>query len=363
MKNVIVHAILAVVGLLWAYRVWTTGEEEERPETEVEMLSCSDSQFQRVELQTKHKSITLQQRKADGENYVWIQSHSLQNKKPANYKEYAGNQAAKDYINEITPLRALRSLGKIESKALVDLGLKDPQSKLLLKCNDKTHTLNIGGSTFGSSDRYVRVGQSGPVYLVKADLVQTLESAETRLMQRDTQAFKLTEIDEIKVTVGKKTRVLLHRDRRDTQQAQWVDKAKPDQRNELYGNWLRTVESLKVSDYLDPKSEPGSASKNTPGGKSIPVLSLTYIAEGALKGTLEIVRVDGPTPEYYAMSGATHAWVRLVASSAKRVIDDAAVVVGSQAAPPASSAPLQAPPALQSSPPNASPSPLPFGHP
>ncbi|MCB9666852.1 MAG: hypothetical protein H6715_01870 [Myxococcales bacterium] len=35
MKNVIVHALLAIVGLSWAYRVWTSEQETERPSAEV----------------------------------------------------------------------------------------------------------------------------------------------------------------------------------------------------------------------------------------------------------------------------------------------------------------------------------------
>lgn len=356
MKNVVVHAVLAVLGLFWAYQVWTTEEEAERPATEVEILKCADADFQRVELRSKHKNVAVQQRESAHGPYVWVQSAALRDGKVNKRTEFAGNQAAKDFVNEITPLRALRSLGKVQGKVLEDLGLKKSDLQVQYKCNNKTHTLAIGGSTFGSADRYARLGKDGPIYLLKADLLQNLEAAESRLMQRKLQSFALGDIDEINVTVSKRTRTLLHRDRRDTQRAQWVDKAKPDQRNELYGNWLRALDALQVSEYLGPKDAPGRDAKGK-AGKPIPVLSISYTAEGANKGNLEVVRVDGPTPEYYARSGSTQSWVRLVASSAKRAVDDASIVVGLQAAPPK---PIP-PPAMQSMPKASTP--MPPGHP
>ncbi|MCB9666853.1 MAG: hypothetical protein H6715_01875 [Myxococcales bacterium] len=196
------------------------------------------------------------------------------------------------------------------------------------------------------------------VLLGKSDPIQTLNlliSLTARKMQR----FELNDIDEIRVIVGKKSRTLWQRDRRDAQRAQWVDKSKPDQRNELYGNWLRAVDALQVSDYLPPKVEPGQEGKGIAKTKAR-VLELVYTKEGAIKGTLRIDRVDGPTPEYFAQSGATHSWVRLVASSAKRVVEDAAVVVNGQSAPARNQPPQHQPP-LQSLP--HSPSAPPPAHP
>ncbi|QQR90640.1 MAG: DUF4340 domain-containing protein [Myxococcales bacterium] len=336
MKSVLVHATLAVIALLWAYQTWTHEEESEGPVSEVEIVDCDDSDLQEVSFTSENTFAKLDVRGKGDKKFLWIQSKNKTKNAPNQMQSFVGNEAADEFVNDITPLRAIRSLGTLSKKELKELGLKNSKDKLTLKCDGKTHTLMIGGSTFGSADRYAKFPKKNTVFLLKADLIRHLESAQTRLMQRNMQRFKFADVDEIVVKVDNKTRTLLHRDRREPAKAQWVDKANPTQRNELYGNWLKKVEALRAQRYLAPKQSPNDLLKDKQV-KAEPALILEFIAEGKSIGHFEMLQATAEVESFYGKSDATRSWVELITSSAKQVTADARPVVGLEAMPSQSS--------------------------
>ncbi len=334
MKGVIVHAVLATLGLLLAWVVWTApASEADSPDT-VEVLDCTPASVRAVYLKEKDRDVKLVPEGQGDHRAFWITVDEHPQRGKAKHTEFAGSKDVTAFLKSIAPLRATRSLGQLRSSELTELGLRGSPapSQLTLTCGGHTTKLLVGGTAYGSGARYMRAASGGPVFLMPGEIFSKLEGAEFHLMQRELQSFDLKDVQTLVVRAQGHERKLLHRDRLDARQAQWVDATTPDQRNELFGNWLDLVGRLRVIHYLGPHAQPGSDLPSVSAAPT-PVLTLKYQdADGKALGSLELVRVDGQTPMYYARTMATHSWVQVPASVGQRVERDVGPVVGLDAA-------------------------------
>lgn len=339
MKGVIINSVLAVVGLVMAYSTWQKGEQKEKPAGEVTIFDCDKDKLQSITLEQKNKTIKLEMRNEDGKALQWFKIDTQ--KAPANQKDpkaaqpaketeqFAGNDAAKEFAASMAPMTALRSLGNVEKNMLKELELEKPETTLSVQCAGQTRSFQVGGSTYGVGDRYIREKKGGPVYLLAAAAIRDLESASFRFMQRTLHTFELKDVDSVKVEAAGKKRELLQRNRREPEKAEWVDASAPDKRNELYGNWLNRLSQLRVQEYLAPGKAPGSELK-TPASGSTPLATFEYVANGNGIGKLELMRVDAEPAEYYAKSEATKTWVKVLQSVAAQIDQDLPDILSGQ---------------------------------
>ncbi len=233
------------------------------------------------------------------------------------------------YMGWILPVRALRRLGNIEKERLREFQLDEVDTTMELVCGGETHTVEVGGRTYGKGDQYAKKAGNSTVYLVPAALVRDLSAAKSKFMQRDLHDFGLDEVDEARIEVQGTTRKLLHRNRQDAKNAMWVDAAAPERRNRLFGNWFGEVSRLKASAYLEDGAEPGSELEaEAEAGQLEPVLSMEYLQAGKSLGKMEMVRVTAGDAHYYARTPTTQGWVTVPASVGSRVARDVAMVVG-----------------------------------
>ncbi len=245
---------------------------------------------------------------------------------------FAANPEFEQFLAWVAPLRADRALGKLSQDKLATFGFDDASLQLRLACAGRELALELGGTTFGAADRYARDPKSGEAYLLTGDKITDLESAHFKFLQSALHNFGLEDIDKVTVRAGGKQRDLLHRNRKVRDQALWVDAAAPDRRNELFGNWLDRLASLRTRSYLGPDDEPGADLQIEAKGMRT-LATIAYEADGKERGKLELVRVDTERGGmYYGRSEATHRWVVLTESQAKQVDDDLALVVGAEGA-------------------------------
>ncbi|MGB0680317.1 MAG: DUF4340 domain-containing protein [Polyangiales bacterium] len=333
MRSVVVHAVLAALALVWAYEVWTDDSASDKDLGEVTVLQCDKNSIKRVQYRAPEKEVTVKPTRVDGETKIWIDSHSKPKKGKASRKSFVGNEEAENFLKQMTPMHALRALGTIGKKKKKAFELDKAKTYLDVECGRKKRSYRIGGTAYGSGDRYIQDKQGGKVYLVHADLLAALQSAEFRLKQRELHTFEATEVHQLQVEAFGRKVTLLQRNRRVPEKATWVDASKPDKINELYGNWLSRVGQLRAQDYLKAKAVPGSELKKlTESVSPTPVLKLRYEEEdGDELGTLEMVRVDAETPSYYAKSEVTERWVTVPKSVAEQVASDVRPVVGLEA--------------------------------
>jgi hypothetical protein len=413
MKSVIIHALLATFGLVFAYQTYTR-KPEENTVAGVTVAECSREDVTKVYLNTATVEVTAEPVREGGETTFWVSTRHrppeevsaldpLKNPrrepptlKPAaaegaaggaapaaaggaapeppkkelaeanKPKRFLANGAFNAYLKRLTPVRAYRSLGKLDEKQDADFGFGKTLGFLELECGGRTLELQSGSRAFGSSQRYLRDTKTGVTYLFDEPTIGDLESAQFKFMQADLHPWKAEDVEEVVVEAQGAKKKLIHRDRK-LQQAQWVDDAAPAKRNELYANWFSRLSRLRARAYLDRGAQPGADLKAA--GSATPVVRIDYKVADAAKGTLELVRVDeNGVGHYYARTETTHAWVALFDSAAKEVEQDVGMVVGVEQ-PSAPEKPKDAKPAGSQRPaaPHGASSPneefLPAGHP
>lgn len=393
MKGVIVHALLAVFGLVFAYQTWTRKPDQVPIPGMVSTLECTRDGLTKLVYNTSTQEVIAEPRRENGELKFWITTRHRspeevakqtpgknpgkvpadapaaksgdrpeaksadagtpaaaadgdKAKKPQETPEvqrpktFLANAAFDGYLKRITPLRALRSLGKLDHKQDADFGYDKSTSFLEVECGGRSIELVSGTRAFGGSQRYMRDTKTDISYLFDEPTVSDLDSAQFKFMQADLHDFKPDEIEEVTLSAQNTSKKLLHRDRKQPE-AQWVDDKSPAKRNELYNNWMARLSKLRARSYLATGAEPGSDLKAASGG-STQLLRVDYkVAERATPGKLELVRVDeNGVGHYYARTETTRAWVALFDTSAKEVEQDVGSVLGlEQPAAPAKEAP------------------------
>jgi len=376
MKSVIVHAVLAVFGLVFAYQTWARKPEEVALPGAVEITQCGAAALQKLQLQSSTLEVSVERAAVDGDAVFWFTTQpktEAKDGKPAavpadnKTKHFLANAAFDGYVKRLNPLRALRSLGKLDATRDADFGFDKIGTHLTITCAGRELQLDGGERAFGASQRYVRDLKTQTTYLVDDGVLADLESAQFKFMQSELHDFHPEDIEEATVTAHSATRRLLHRDRKSREQALWVDEQAPQTRNELYNNWFAKLGRLRARAYLAVGAEPGSDLPNQ-ASSSEQVLGIEYKLADRPKSTgkLQIVRVESNgNPFYYARTETTRAWVSLYESSAKDIEQDAGLVVGVEQPPakPASAPKPATPEGKRAIPALAPGQSLPAGHP
>jgi hypothetical protein len=392
MKAVIIHGLLALFGLGFAYQTWSREPDAEEAPGAVTVAECREGDLRTLELESTTTRVTVEPQRQGDDALYWITTQ----KKPADAakkppdagaaepvkedetlkpKRFLANAAFKDYLKRLAPLRAVQGLGELPKEKLADFGFDKVETKLKLQCGDaagKAIELEAGAKTFGSGQRYVRDAKSKQAYLFGDEVVSDLQSAQFKFMQTDLHVFEPTEIEEVSVDVRGTKKRLLHRDRKLDDRATWVDAGAPDKKNELYDNWFSRLTRLRAREYLAPGVEPGADVKGGAGEQTL-ALRIDYKVDGKPDGKLELVRVQegASAAKYYARTETTRGWVTVFDSAAKEVEQDAAMVVGLEEAPASKTAPKAAAPggtetstSVHGAPHGGAPVPgLPAGHP
>ncbi len=325
-RSIAAHTILALGGLTWAYLVWTD-DGPDHSEGEVTIVSCDPNTLTQVELRAEDRDVTLDMEDEHGERTAWLTVVHRQEEGDPTTTRFVGSQSVGEWLEQVAPLRAKRSLGELSEAQLGETGLDHPEARLTLHCGGHETVLALGGRAYGSGDRYVRAESGGPAYLVASDRISPLESAEFRFMERRLHTFEGRDIVSLTLRAFGQEKRLLQHNRLDEQRSEWVDAAAPDRRDDTYGNWLSRFPRLRVQRYLDPDARPGADME----GMSVTpaqVLRMDYQGESGPLGFLELTRVEGEEEGYYARTETTRSWVRVPASVAAQIEDDLRSMLG-----------------------------------
>lgn len=341
MKTMIVHAALALAGLTLAWRLSTTEAEEQGGEASVTLFDCA--QLEAASYKTQSRTIELERRSPGDEGsssaFYWITATSVGADAPAAPSYYLARKSEGDdgWLDRYQPFAASRSLGEVNDEVTEELGLNDEADVLVLKCSNGTQEFRVGSSTHGAQGhRYVQGKDGGPIHLVTNAVISQLAQADSQLARRKLHDFETSEVEKLQVAGSGETITLRQRDRHDPRAAVWVDDANPDQRNDLYGNWMGRVTALSIRESLALGKQPGQELAEAQEAET--VLELAYIGEGdAPLGQLTLARADNPekpgVPNYYAKSGATLGWVTVPWSVARQVENTGRAVLGLEPLP------------------------------
>ena len=313
-RGAAVQSGLAALGLVVAYTTWQ--REPERAPGEVIVIDVNKSDVQSVRIDAGDgKTVEMERRKEarDEEPRVWLKlSADAKQKKPA--REVPGNEGADRLWEKFGPLRATRALGVLKADKLKELGLDAPKKHIEVTARGVKHTFAVGSSPFGVSDPYVKDVEDGRVYVFGGGLINDLESAGMRLVDRQLHAFKPGDYDTVTITAGGKSRTLQAPPSENQFAAKLVN-AKTGKPDDLAKNWHDKVSRLLVTDVLGKGELPA-------GGTPEVACKVEYAWHGKPKGFVELGRVAPPpvasnvppaanTVEVLARSERTASWDRL----------------------------------------------------
>ncbi len=274
MKAIYVHAAILLASAGLAYRVWDKDAPViEKEQSLVDVWGGSQASFSKLSFEGKTRKVRLESRK-DALGYYYVATvdkedppnpHSphghgdpgpLKPPEQEPKKEtvrFVSVKAGETLVTALAPLRALRSVGKVEAARNEEFGLDKPEGTLKVTVDGKEHVLVIGGTTPGGSERYAKYQSTGEVFAISGDIAQSLMFGDTRLPERDLHGFKNDEVGKVRISKGGKTRELVRlKEKNDG----WADVTTPTKQDETAGNWMSKLGRLRGSDHVEKPSGP-----------------------------------------------------------------------------------------------------------
>jgi hypothetical protein len=334
MKSLTIHLVMLALASAAALKVWTRDVEQDKPgSSEVEVWSGAPDNVEAVSLDTKQRKVQIEPKKdAAGRYYVVrLEKEEPQATPPApphggappapppaapapklQKMSFVGVKAAEEMVGKLAKFSAVRALGKVDASRAAEFGLDKPEGTLKIKIAGKEHQLVIGSTTPGASERYAKYGASGEVFAISGDIMQSLQFADSRLMEREFHGFEPEEVTRIRVTKGGKSREFV---RVEGKKDAWADAATPSKADESFVNWLTKLNRVRITDYAEAQAA-------GPRPESLSV-RLDYFVGPKNAGFLELYKVSGDqASEYLGKSEQTRWYAKVLASAAEQADQD-----------------------------------------
>jgi hypothetical protein len=332
-KPLFLHGALLLVSAGLAYSVWN--KDEPAPEKQpgaVDVWSGNQASFSKLSFEGKTRKVRLESQK-DAVGYYYVTTVDKEEPaatdphagvqgapmKPAETKEakkettrFISVKAADTLVKSLSPLKAVRAVGKVEVSRNEEFGLDKPDGTLKLTIDGKEHTLVIGGTTPGGSERYARYQNSGEVFAISGDIAQSLMFGDSRLPEHDLHGFKSEEISKLRVQKGAKSRELVRvKDKNEG----WGDAATPGKQDETASNWLSKVGRLRGADFVE---KPATMFKPEDA-----IVRVEYFDGSRSLGFVELYKQPGEKGNDYLVRTEWERWyVKVTNSTAEQIEQD-----------------------------------------
>lgn len=232
-------------------------------------------------------------------------------------RELFGNETAQRLFERLAPLKASRSLGVLDEAGLEQVGLKGTLQRLLVKAEGRERAYQVSTAVLGLTSPYLRSESDGQVFLLGPGLVSELDSASSRLVDRQLHAFKPGDFDALVVDQQGRKREFQQRlvPAKGPQLFSATGASEPDERATTWHERL----------WRSPTVELYGRGETPPGGVPEILLRLEYRKGGDPLGFLEVgVGTDGKA---LARTEHTAGWVGLSASANALLEEGTQVVV------------------------------------
>lgn len=355
-KAVPVYAILLVLGLGLSWNRYTSDETQAREG--IVLLDVKKDELQKLVYGSPDLTVNVEIRKDDLGSYPWIVITEVKKKRTPDGEtreektlRFRGGADAEKLLEKWQPLMAMRQLDQVTDEQQLTFGLKEIDTTIQLAWGGKSTTLDLGGETYGTKDRYVRDQSTGQIFVVSKDAIQNLKFARTKLKENRLTALEEAKITSISLAKGSQTASWSQKNIDDRAAAYWErDGATKDA---SFDNWLDKALKLKSTDYVQPDEEPKE------------LVTLFEMTLRSADGKTETLQFLQSGEDWYARSSFTRALVKVNKASIKEVDDEVLDVIEGKAAPPPSGPDAAAtpptpptPPGLPSAPPGGSEAPL-----
>jgi len=336
MKPLVVHGALLIISAGLAYSVWNKDEPApEKQQATLDVWNGSQASFSKLSFESKTRKVRLEGRK-DALGYYYVASvdkeeapatdphaglpgHDGAPLKAPDAKDakketsrFVSVKAGETLVKALSPLKAVRAVGKVEPARNEEFGLDTPEGTLKVTIDGKEHVLIIGGTTPGGSERYARYQNSGEVFAISGDIAQSLMFGDSRLPERELHGFKSEDVTKVRIQKGPKSRELVPVKGKNEG---WGDVTSPTKQDETAGNWMSKVGRLRGSDFVE-----------TPARRLRPedaLVRIEYFDGGKSVGFVELYKQAGEKGnEYLARTEWDRWYVKVPASTAEQIEQD-----------------------------------------
>jgi hypothetical protein len=342
------HLGLLVISAAVASRAWLA-EDESNEDPTVEIWGGNSDQVEKVEYSTADTKVVLEAKKDDVGRFFTALVERAKPKSPASphspqsedsetdesdetedsNKADAPDKAdeeqpevetlrfvaaaeANDLAEALAPLSAVRTLGKLDPARDEEFGFGDAGGKLVTTIAGTPHELLLGGRAPGGGHAYVRT-PDGETFVIVGHVMRDLESAASRLMQRELHEWDDDEAHSVSITLDAGKRQLVRGDG-----GSWTSPGSSE-KDESATNWMKKLRRLRISKYLED------------GSSLQPLLKVEFASEsGQPLGFTELASRPGSEEgetEFFARSELSRWWGSVVRSTAEQLAQDSAAIV------------------------------------
>jgi hypothetical protein len=274
-RGPIIHGILLVAALVFAYQTWTR-EETVAPLTgDVVVWSMPAASIQVITFTEEGREIRIERRSDAQGPYLWgTEKRTIQQYQPrkkdapdaaptddrpfapetvSTTREFVVGKKGEELLTNLSELRALRAMGKIDEdkKNLYDLHEK---TKILTVLHSGgTRTLVIGGKVFGGADLYVLDPATGEGHVLAQVVLRDLANGEPGLRLSEIHEFKDEEVGRAVIDVRGQKRTLVRitaADERGRETRTWADAQTPDKPDQTMANFVRNIDMLRPARFV-----------------------------------------------------------------------------------------------------------------
>lgn len=339
MRLAAVHAVLLVLALAFAYQTWTR-EETNSTEGSVTLWKGEADQIASVNYEYDGRRVLVERRRDEMGPYLWG-VFTREATSPA-AQQAVGGQApgvadtamsaagaarvdttlfqagleAERVFESLASLRAFRDLGVVDDARKGDYGLAGATARLVVNFRTRARELVVGGSVYGSGDRYVLNPENGRTYVIAGQLVRSLEGADVTLQERRLHAYEPDRVASVTLRTAKGERTMLRTGGEGFGPSTWASPDTPDQLDQTFGNFMQRLEQLWISDFA-PALDPATL---------VSVVRADYLdAKGRSLGYLELFRKPSSEGgvEYYLKTELLRVLAKTYEGLAEAVEQDA----------------------------------------
>jgi hypothetical protein len=324
---------MLAAALVWAYwaahpaKTSPTGADQPFPLWEV-----APKDVTRITIHSAKRSLILEPESGgEGANpYIWIRSEvnppaalakteeTAENTEPPDEEkelgpQFKGNRSAEQSLSALATLLVQRRIGKLEELSNpLQYGLPtDLEYVELARKGGAPLRLNLGGSTFGDSYRYVQFAQDGAVYLLKQATVQGLTRSPIRLMDRDLFPFPTASATRLDLRMGPGAVSFFRLTSAAADSPEWGASPEAEAGEPGVQVWMTDLAKLKALNY---------AGRDDPAAGNA-ALEATLTAEGHAPVTFKLL--EQQDNNWIAVSTHTRHPVRLNGKLAEALLESA----------------------------------------
>jgi hypothetical protein len=308
----LIHGVLLVAALGFAYQTWTREKKVEPKTGKVEVWSTPTSKVTAIIYQTKDRDVRLDRKTAEGGAYLWgTETRTTRVRPPSKpgeapkpeetttttSREFPADERADEALEGLAELRALRDLGELTEEDKKKYELIESTDSITVYYEGGQHSIILGGRVYGGADRYIIDTATNRGYAIAGKIISPLHGGESGMNLRKLHTFKDDDVGKVALTgdsLGGKQLSLLRREVEGEtgKKKGWADERTPDKLDQTLANVLdRIGEKVRPTQY----DEEAAITKVAPLTR---VLTARYTDKaGKELGFFELYKVVEPAAE------------------------------------------------------------------